>query len=241
MTTYRTTSEVVKLRVPARRLESFCHSKLYGNWQSYRASARTNLLRLSVPEIIAIYNSELRGLANYYLLAGNMKASMSRLIHIGHDSMLRTLSAKLKITKREIIERLRTDDDEWVWTEKARSGRKYHFKVFKLKHLPNAKRHEEVKELATQYDPDVILPTASVRTMVTELVARLDTNISEACGTEGPCEIHHVRKLQDIKDRKPKSLWDMMLSARNQKTLALCPTCHHQLPIGKLPATETMH
>lgn len=235
MTTFRTTSEVVRLRVPAHKLERFCHDKGYGSWSDNKGSTRTNLMRLSVPEIITVYNSEIRGLANYYLLASNMKPGVGRLVFTAHDSMLRTLSAKLKISKMKIIRRLRTDDGEWVWTETAKSGRKYRFKVFKLKHLGKAHSHKDMWELNTRTDPDTILHTAAVSTMLTEMVERLDARKCEACGTEGDCEVHHIRKLKDIRDRKSKSLWDMMQIARGRKTLVLCRKCHKALHGGKLP------
>ena len=50
--------------------------------------------------------------------------------------------------------------------------------------------------------------------------------------TEGQFEVHHVKKLKDIKDGKAG--WQKHMIARNRKTLVLCVQCHKLLHAGKL-------
>jgi group II intron reverse transcriptase/maturase len=236
MTETRVTREVVKLRVPTRKLEQFCHHRKYGDWFKNKGETRMIMSHLSVPEIISAYNSELRGLANYYMLAGNMKAAVGRLMWIAHDSLLRTISAKLRMTKMALINRMRTSDDEWVWKETAPSGKELSCRVFKLKHLSPPKGYKAVKELAKQTpDPDKIIQARSFANATTTRVQRLDARKCEACGVEKPCEVHHVKRLQNVKDKKSKTLWDYMVIARRRKTLVLCPECHDALHSGRLP------
>jgi transposase len=71
----------------------------------------------------------------------------------------------------------------------------------------------------------------------TSLISRLTAQKCEWCGTSGiPLEIHHVRKLKDLK-RKRK--WERTMIARRRKTLALSATghgneCHKKLHAGLL-------
>ena len=75
----------------------------------------------------------------------------------------------------------------------------------------------------------------SLRHLVrTELVERLNAEECEYCGkTDGYFEVHHTRKMSDIKEGK--ALWQKLMSARNRKTMVLCVECHRQLTWGKLP------
>jgi hypothetical protein len=68
----------------------------------------------------------------------------------------------------------------------------------------------------------------------TELHARMTANKCEYWKQEGGyIEIHHVRKLADIKDGTEK--WQRKMIERRRKTLALCVDCHMRLHAGKLP------
>ncbi|WP_441316782.1 HNH endonuclease, partial [Halobacillus trueperi] len=65
----------------------------------------------------------------------------------------------------------------------------------------------------------------------TSIENRLLANKCEHCGREGKCEVHHVRKLKDLKGKKK---WEEFMIARNRKTLVLCRSCHVKLHAGKL-------
>ena len=74
----------------------------------------------------------------------------------------------------------------------------------------------------------------------TELEQRLLANKCEACGTtEGLMEVHHVRKLKDIKNKRNLTYLDKIMIERKRKTIVLCYKCHHdhhekQIPISQL-------
>ena len=64
------------------------------------------------------------------------------------------------------------------------------------------------------------------------LIKRLQANRCEWCGAENvPLEIHHIRKLKDLSDRKQ---WEIAMIGRKRKTMALCIDCHDKLHAGKL-------
>lgn len=98
-------------------------------------------------------------------------------------------------------------------------------KVFKL---------SELKPPSTQYQPDVVAQIFAY-TSRNELLRRWNAQECEVCGkTEGYFEVHHIRKLKDIKAGKQK--WQKLMMARKRKTLVLCVGCHDLLHKGKLPA-----
>ena len=65
-------------------------------------------------------------------------------------------------------------------------------------------------------------------------------NQCEACGkTQGIMEVHHVRKLKDIRRKKNINWLEKIMIGRNRKTIVLCYDCHHlhhekQIPIDQL-------
>lgn len=66
----------------------------------------------------------------------------------------------------------------------------------------------------------------------TSLVERIKARKCEICGKENvPIEIHHVRKLKDLKG---KSWWERFMISRRRKTMALCKECHDNLHAGRL-------
>jgi hypothetical protein len=70
------------------------------------------------------------------------------------------------------------------------------------------------------------------RTSPSSLVARLKAKKCEWCETEEvDLEIHHVRKLKDLKGN---AAWERAMIGRKRKTMALCPHCHDLLHAGKL-------
>ena len=77
-----------------------------------------------------------------------------------------------------------------------------------------------------------LIPKLYGNTTRTSLVARLKAHKCEWCGAENvELEIHHVRKLKDLKGKKT---WEKRMIARKRKTMALCKACHVKLHAGKL-------
>ena len=67
-----------------------------------------------------------------------------------------------------------------------------------------------------------------------EIVKRLLRNVCELCGSKDQVQIHHVRKLSDLKKkgRKEKPLWMQIMIAMNRKTLAVCRYDHWAIHTG---------
>ncbi|MGW9019687.1 HNH endonuclease, partial [Priestia megaterium] len=95
------------------------------------------------------------------------------------------------------------------------------------------KRNNSIKADHTNID----LPISKFDLGRTSLISRLKAERCEWCHAENvELEIHHVRKLKDLKGKK---LWEIAMIARNRKTIALCAQghgndCHRKLHAGLL-------
>ncbi len=220
----RTVCEKMDLYVPEEKLEKFCTSKGYGIYRMSQAIRRADLLRLSDLEIVSTYNAEMSGLANYYALAYDAKQKLNKLQYIWQGSLLRTLADKHKTSVKKQIRRLRHQGDLVVKYRKGDEERTR--SVFSIKQLKKTPRTSNKVDL---------LPKTFGYSSGTELLARYNAQKCEYCGKEkGYFEVHHIRKLSDLKDGK--ETWQKVMIARRRKTLVLCVECHDQLHAGTLPS-----
>jgi hypothetical protein len=172
-------------------------------------------------EIVNQFNSEIRGLKNYYSLAENISV-LNNFYYVMKFSMFKTYAAKYKTNIGVIRSKFGRDRFHVKYTNKSGEPCKVYFydegftrndtiiKNFQVDNLPNNLRNMTL----------------------TSLMDRLKLRTCEYCGTtDTDIEIHHVRKLKDLKG---KANWEKHMIARRRKTLALCETCHDKLHCGKL-------
>jgi hypothetical protein len=72
-----------------------------------------------------------------------------------------------------------------------------------------------------------------------QLIVRLNANACELCGSEVDVEVHHVRKLKDVKQKYRKRgkivpIWVIAMATLNRKTLVVCHSCHVAIHNGTL-------
>lgn len=226
-TTHKSISEHIQLHIPTGKLQKFCTEKGYGNYQTTRAIHKKQWTQLSDAEIILAYNGELRGLANYYALALGVKSEMSKLAHIWWDSLLKTLANKHKTSVTKTANRLKTDDGYALIIPQGEKTR--FIRIFRLKDLKPPRPESSAL--------DVPFKALTLTLSRSELMRRLNASTCEYCGTtQGPFEVHHIRKMKDV--AHGKVLWQRMMAARKRKTLVLCLPCHQQLHAGTLPDKE---
>jgi len=224
-TTKRSIAERINLYVPEEKVKAFCQAKQYGNYDLLKSTHRPGLLNSSDVEIVSTYNAELRGFANYYSLACNVKGKLSRLFYLAHYSLFKTLADKHQKSLKAIVSKLKKNGEHVLEYKVGNETKR--IQVFKLKHL-------QLKPVGgAEVD---IKPTTPIFTFGrTELLDRLNAERCEYCGIDtGYFEVHHVRKLADIKPGKTK--WEKQMIARNRKTMVLCVECHRQLTSGVLPS-----
>lgn len=223
-TTFKSVSERLQLHIPPGRLQKFCVSRKYGAYDTFKTRHKPELTTLSDAEIILAYNGEFRGLANYYALACHVKSEMSKLAYIWQNSLFKTLGHKHKMSVSKVAKSLKTEDGHALILKEEKKTRI--IKLFRL------------KDLKTPLLTDPRIDTVSTQFVWTlsrsELIRRLNARICEYCeSTQGPFEVHHIRKMKDV--AHGKELWQRMMAARHRKTLILCQECHQHLHAGTLP------
>lgn len=228
----RTVNETIQLLVPAevinRHIRQFTEN---GKAASFKP--RVNLPML---DIINEYNSEIRGLYNYYSLATDVSVKLNKFKYYHYWSLLKTIAHKEKSTTTQVTAKYGIDVPRKVGTGTRKLvGVRYKTKtgehVMTYFNESLKKVDEPNTALSDKYCPDVMTGR--------QLINRLNANVCELCGTkEGKFEVHHVRKLKDIKDkykRRGKAIpgWLLIMSQLRRKTLIVCESCHHSIHSGK--------
>ena len=195
---------------------------------------RPELMNLDDPEIISAYGAEYRGLAQYYLLAGNV-SRLHRLRWAAETSLLKTLAAKHRSTVTKMARKYKATiitphgPRTCFEARTERPGRKP--LVARFGGIP-LKRHKRAV-----IDDRLPAPAAARRK---ELVTRLLRGRCEWCQQRGPVQAHQVRKLADLGTPGPAQPERASLMARmRRKTLIVCAACHQLIHDGKPAATCT--
>lgn len=222
----RSINGVIGFRVPDEKIKDKAKQYKKGGKPTHRKERTIN----SDFDIIAQYQSEFRGFAQYYLLAYNVHQlhSLKRTMEL---SLARTLANKFKTTASRIFKKYKTTREtdgqsyKVLQTEVKREGKKplvAYFGGFKL-----------------GYKKDAIIvdtmPTGKVFSIKSQLIDRLLNDTCEWCGAKGNIEMHHVKKLKDLENngRKDKPEWMKRMIAMRRKTLAVCHECHAKIHSGK--------
>jgi RNA-directed DNA polymerase len=88
--------------------------------------------------------------------------------------------------------------------------------VVKLRHIPDRKM---ILSADVERHPNIAWTMGR-----SEIMDRLAARECIRCGaTNVPLEIHHVRRLADVKD---SPLWERVRAARTRKRIPLCLPCH---------------
>ena len=217
----RTLNNSVELLIPMERIEKFMYDRKIvvqgknGNLIPWKRNSMTGISNL---EIVDTYNSQTRGICNYYSLASNF-SKLSYFVYLMEYSCLKTLAKKYKT----II-----------------SGIKRMFRCGKSWGIPYETKKEKKRMMILKFS-DLKRGTAFDKPTVdtikchihfntrTSLEARLKACKCELCGAEGDdvtFEIHHVNKMKNLKG---KEQWEIAMIARKRKTLVVCKECHKKI------------
>jgi len=222
----RSVNGAIALRVPADVVEAKCARYIKHNTIQHR----TELIDESDYTIITIYQQEYRGIVQYYALAQN-RAWLDKLHWVMQGSLLKTLAAKHHTSVMQEKERLEAT------TTDPQTGKD-------LKCLEVRVERTDKKPLIARFggisltrNPWAILNDQPYidRGGRTELLQRLLADECELCGSRENVQVHHIRKLKDLKmkGRKEKPLWEQHMIARQRKTLVVCHDCHKAIHAGK--------
>ncbi|WP_020059968.1 reverse transcriptase/maturase family protein [Bacillus sp. 123MFChir2] len=219
----RTLSGAIKLEIPEKKINEFAVKNGYGNLDNFKIVHRTKLINNSELEILHTYNAELRGIANYYKLANNYH-HLDKMFYLAESSFIKTIANKRRSTSMKVATSMRTHKQGVLClARKDKQGNERLHQFVKLKDLP--KHKGAIKADTPEIDSYVNTMKYSRRT---EFEKRLLANKCEACGaTEGQMEVHHIRKLKDLKKKRNLKYLDKIMIERQRKTIVLCFKCHH--------------
>lgn len=224
--TRRTRNGKVKLFVPREKWQNklieykALEISVHSGQEVFRPTHRTYLISNDDLEILNQYNAEIRGMYNYYRIVDNVSV-LGHFNYVMKFSMFKTFGAKYKLRISQV-------------------RKKYGYKRFGVKYRTKAGKKTLYfydggfkKDQTGTANADVdMVPKVFRNSNPTSLITRLKASRCEWCETENVClEIHHVRKLKDLKGKKR---WERLMISRRRKTLALCGPCHDRLHAGKL-------
>jgi len=218
----RVYSGVVQLRMPhdkwtAKLLEygAIRISKDVSGKERWKTTPRGKLMNRTDIDILSRYNTEVRGLYNYYSIAGNV-STLNHFSSLMKYSMLKTFGSKYRCQVKKIKERY-VKNGEFTVPYATKSGPKesiYYHGGFRKKPDPSLGQ-VDMLEIYKKYDKP------------NSLAARLRAKACELCGAEcSGLEMHQVKRLKDL---KRENEWELVMLKRRRKTLAVCPSCHHEI------------
>ncbi len=195
------------------------YMKIEGN--DWKPVHRRYLVNQDDIEILSTYNAEIRGFYEYYKMAINVY-KLNGAFHIIKTSFAKTMANKYKLSVNRVFRKYSVNGVLGVFYD-TKNGKK--FRPFYNDGFKMDKQYSKSLSIDT-------LPNTNIYSGRTSLVSRLLASKCEFCGTtEGKFEVHHVRKLKDLKGKKK---WEQKMIARNRKTMVLCTNCHVDLHRGKL-------
>jgi len=143
----------------------------------------------------------MRGYLNYYSFVHNYSRLVSMIYYTLYGSCAKLLAAKFSLRSTGRV--------------RAKFGKQLSSKKISLYKPKYAARHYFN---VTSANPNIKLLFAVVST------ATLDNLACSACGSTYRVEMHHVRKLADV--RKSKGTFDRLKISTRRKQIPLCRVCH---------------
>jgi group II intron reverse transcriptase/maturase len=219
----------IGLRIPEDVIEEKCRTLMKGNTVRHRPE----LYQESDFTILNTYQTEYRGVANYYRLAYNL-TNLSRWKWVMQQSLVKTLAAKFQISTAQVYRKYRAT----VLVDGSR-----------YQGLQVVREREGKKPLVATWGGISLKWTIQatlkdqrqrIWNVRSELEQRLLAQVCEYCGSSDQIQVHHIRALKDLRkyEGREKPAWVKIMAARQRKTLVLCRTCHHDVHAGR-PMTRS--
>jgi len=182
----------------------------------------------------AQYQSEYRGVVQYYLLAHNVRW-FSKLNWVCETSLLKTLAGKHKSRVSAMARKYKA-------ATQTTNGLKKCLKVVVQRGKDKKPLVAQFGGLPLQRKQEAILVDRQPQFTMTnrsELLKRVLADQCELCGSRKRVEVHHIRKLADLEKpgRKEKPVWMKQMVARRRKTLVVCRQCHEDIHAGRSTAS----
>jgi group II intron reverse transcriptase/maturase len=210
------------LRVPPTVKQQWIHRF------SRKAKPQAQLAQLACTDydIVMWYQVQWHGLVNYYQMAVNV-TSLQLVKWTMGISLVKTLASKHKCHVSDIYRRHRYKSPDGLYGLRAtieRQGKPPLVATFGTK----AVHYQRV--VANLKDQCFVLHSTT-----TQLSDRLQAQTCELCGRSDHIEVHHVKKLADVRAlcrKGQKPAWAVKMLAIRRKTLVVCHECHQAVHAG---------
>jgi hypothetical protein len=180
--------------------------------ETWKPCARPDLLYFPDHEIVRIYNWEIQGFYQYFLIADNVSV-LNDYYYIMKYSLLKTLAGKHNCSVRKIMQKY------------------YHGGRFRINFSTDGKP-KTIYLYDYGFKKQPIITSKPGKRQSHELTNRLLNHQCEWCGiADANVNTHQVRKLSDLSGVTD---WERKMLQLNRKTLVLCPACHDKLHKGLL-------
>jgi group II intron reverse transcriptase/maturase len=217
----------IGLRVPDDVVDKYCTSYM----KCGKPVHRPELTVESDYTIVRLYQAEYRGLVQYYKLAQNV-CWFWKLHWIMQASLLKTLANKHRTSVKKMARKYRanreTPDGTYRCLQVAveRDNGKLPLVAY-FGGIPL--RRQQAAILRDQN------PLTTRWAGYNELTKRLLADACELCGSRQNVQVHHIRKLADlkVKGQREKPQWMQIMSARRRKTIVVCKVCHDNIHAGR--------
>jgi group II intron reverse transcriptase/maturase len=230
---HRSINAAIGLKVPIEVIRTKCSPYLH-HGEPIRRTERTVDTAFS---IVAQFQAEFRGVAEYYKLAFN-RHRLGRLHYVMERSLTKTLARKYRITVPQVYRRFRAVLDTEHGPRRGlqvtvdRGGGK----------KPLVAQWGGIS-LARDLTPTVLNddPPTIWSGRRSELVQRLLADTCELCGSQHQVEVHHIRALKDLNPtgRKQPPEWVVRMASRRRKTLVVCRACHEGIHYSGSASRQT--
>jgi group II intron reverse transcriptase/maturase len=220
----------IRLGIPYGKVDELTKRYLRDNKPIQEAA----LLAYSDVEIINLYQQRFRGIAEYYKYAVD-RSTLGKLKYVMEVALTKTLANKFRMSVVQVYQKYagtRNVDgcDYKVLTVEVptqKGTRTFYWGGIPLK---------VIKPGSEPIDDNIGRRNIPLSPR-TDLIQRLQANECEICGSTNRCEVHHIRKLADLKNRwrgkKPKPVWVVSMIALRRKTLVVCAACHDAIHAGR--------
>lgn len=183
--------------------------------ETWVSKGRTYLIDNEPQDIVARFNTEIRGFYNYYSIANNASAIGGSFGCIMKFSMYKTLAQKFNCSVRAITNKYRKDNLFAVPFIDRKGETKY--RVF---YNEGFQRKTDLLTHKADNLPYLFKsPSLS-------LVERLVSNQCELCGKNGDVVMHHIRTLKELKGKHD---WERRMLYMHRKTLVVCTECYAKI------------
>ena len=230
LTKERSINGCIRLGIPYGKVDELTKRYLRNDTPIQEAG----LLAYSDVEIVNLYQQRFRGIAEYYKYAVD-RSALGKLKYVMEVALTKTLANKFRMSVVQVYQKysgIRTVD-----------GRDYKVLIIEVPTQNGTRTFywggiplKVIKPGSEPIDDNIGQRNVPLSPR-TDLIQRLQANECEICGSTNRCEVHHIRKLADLKNRwrgkKQKPVWVVSMIALRRKTLVVCASCHDAIHAGR--------